>query len=165
MSYCMLVAHPTLLSLRSSLAGLHFAGMFALYMLARACWSGAPSLRRGGSGPAHPSNYFMLDLLVVKGVVCSWIGVHVVHCLGGAWMPWLGGWLAWCGLQLWMNLKVVSQLKSGVSVLLVAVVLPLAMSLGPFREGAMLAQLHTLQALPFLQRMQFSLGQLMPWAL
>jgi hypothetical protein len=29
----------------------------------------------------------------------------------------------------------------------------------------MLAQLHTLQALPFLQRMQFSLGQLMPWAL
>lgn len=140
--------------------------MFALYMLARVCWSGTPSFRRGGGAAAgHPSNLFQLDLLVVKGVVCSWLGAHVVHCLGGAWLPWLVGWLSWCGMQLWLNVRVVSQLQSGVSVLLVAMVLPVAMSLGPFRPEARLVQAHVLQAVPVLRPSWLALGQLLPWPL
>jgi hypothetical protein len=139
-------------------AGLYAAGLFVLYMLLRASVSGSGACRRTATG--RPSNAFQLDLIVVKGLVCSWLGAHVVHCLGGAWLPWLVGWLAWCATQLWLSLWEVNTIHSGLSVVLVALVLPLAIALGPFQSGAILLQGWVLEVFPVLNQLP-SLGQLL----
>lgn len=140
-------------------AGLYAAGMFLLYLLLRVSRSGAGQ----HSGPkGRPSQAFKLDLLVVKAGLCSWLGAHVVHCLGGAWLPWLVGWLAWCGVQLWLNVRVVaSSLHSSVAIVLVALVMPLLNSIGPFRPGAIALQGWAVEVFTVL-RWAPSLGQLLP---
>lgn len=140
------------------LAGLYAAGMFLLYLLLRVSWSG--SYRRSSTG--RPSNSFQLDLLVVKGLLCSWLGAHVVHCLGGAWLPWLLGWLVWCGMQLVMHVRLVNSAHSSVIVVLVAVVVPLFMSWAPFRPGAIEWHGWAVETFPLLKQAPL-LSQLIPW--
>jgi hypothetical protein len=132
--------------------------MFLLYLLVRVSWSG--SHRRSSTG--RPSNSFQLDLLVVKGLLCSLLGAHVVHCLGGAWLPWLLSWLVWCSLQLLMHVKLVNSTHSSLFVVLVAVVVPLFTSWAPFRPGAIEWHGWAIETFPFINQSP-SLGQLIPW--
>lgn len=132
------------------LAGLYAAGLFMLYMLLRMSWSGSYRRGAGAGSSGRPSNSFQLDLIVVKGLICSWLGAHVVHCLGGAWLPWLAGWLLWCAAQLWLNVRLVSKVQSILSVALVACVLPLAMSWAPFRPEAIMLQGWAAEVMPVL---------------
>jgi hypothetical protein len=106
----------------------------------------------GGGGGGRPSNTWQLDLLVVKAGICSWLGAHVVHCLGGAWLLWLAAWLAWCGLQAALHVRLVERWASGGAVATVSLALPVAMALLPFRAGSILAQGWALEAAPALQR-------------
>jgi hypothetical protein len=99
----------------------------------------------------------------VKGLVCSYLGAHVVHCLGGAWLPWLLGWLAWCGLQLRLQLHTVNSFQSCVSVMLVGFVLPVALCLVPFRPSAIEFQEWATEAIPGLKHAP-GLGQLLGMA-
>jgi hypothetical protein len=155
--WCSDVCQPVCLSVCLP-AGLYTAGMFLLYLLVRVSWSGFH--RRSATG--RPSNSFQLDLLVMKGLVCSWLGAHVVHCLGGAWLPWLLGWLVWCAMQLLMNVQLVNSTHSSVIVVLVALVVPLFMSWAPFRTGAIEWHRWAVRTFPFLNQ-SLSLGQLIPW--
>jgi hypothetical protein len=137
-------------------AGLYAAGLFALYLLMRLSWQGGS---RGSS--SRPSNAWQLDLVVVKACVCSWLGAHVVHCLGGAWVPWLAAWLLWCGLQAALNVRVVGGWASSAVVVAVSLLLPLVMSVAPFHARPLMAQAWAMQAAPWLQRLPtLSLGVL-----
>jgi hypothetical protein len=140
-------------------AGLYAVGLLVLYVLLRSTWSSAYIRLPSG----RPSNAFQLDLLVVKGLVCSYLGAHVVHGLWGAWLPWLLGWLAWCALQLRLQLHTVSSFQSCVSVMLVAFILPVALSLVPFRPSAIEFQEWATEALPVPQHAP-GLGQLLGMA-
>lgn len=148
----------TYLNCCSQQLGLYAAGMFLLYLLMRLSWSGTGQ-RSGLRG--RPSQAFQLDLLVVKAGLCSWLGAHVVHCLGGAWLPWLVGWLAWCGVQLWLNVRVVASLHSSVAIVLVALVMPLVNAIGPFRPNAVALQGWAVEVFPVLAWAP-SLGHLLP---
>lgn len=42
---------------------------------------------------------WQVDVLLLQGGVEAFLGAHLMHCLGGGWLPWLALWWAWCGLQ------------------------------------------------------------------
>lgn len=139
------------------LAGLYGVGILVLYMLLRSVLHGAaPQSHSGGAGP---SNAYQVDLLVVKVLLYAPVLSYTVHCLGGAWVPWLGGWLLWCCCQLLPHLRVVTPLQSGLLLVVVAVVLPVSMCWWSFKPEAILVQARVLELLPVLQRLQ--LGSLL----
>ncbi|KAF8062629.1 hypothetical protein HT031_003958 [Scenedesmus sp. PABB004] len=139
------------------------------------CWSGGavraaprqlagPAGGRTGARRARgggPSRAWQLDVLVFRGVVCSFAGAHVVHCLGGAWLPWLALWLAWLGAQLALAVRPLGGAATGAAVAGVALVLPLAMAALPFHPAAILAQGVVLEAAPALRALP-SLRWLLP---
>lgn len=130
------------------LAGMYAGGLFVVYLLARFALSGVSAHMRAASG--RPSNAYQLDLIVFKGLVCSTLGSILVHCLGGAWLPWLVGWLLSCSFQLVPNVRIVSRLQSAVFVVLVVLV-PAATSWATFLPKAFTLQASLLEAVPLLR--------------
>jgi len=127
---------------------MYAGGLFVVYLLARFALSGVSVAMRGASG--RPSNAYQLDLIVFKGLVCSTLGSILVHCLGGAWLPWLVGWLLSCSFQLVPNVRIVSRLQSAVFVVLVVLV-PAATSWSTFLPKAFTLQASLLEAVPLLR--------------
>ena len=132
-----------------------------LYLLFKLSWSGSAGTNNRGAVAAAPSNAYQLDLFVVKGGVCSFFGAHVVHCLGGAWLPWLAGWLLWCGCQLLPQMRLVGRLHSSLLVVVIAVAAPLLVSFGCFLPEAIRVQGFIVDALPALRLPPL----LLPWQL
>lgn len=126
-------------------AGLYAVGLLAVAWLARISVSGLLSSSRAARA-------WQLDLIVFRGIVCSLAGVHVVHCLGAAWLTWLLMWLVWVGCQLVLQLVQLSSSSSTLMALGVALGLPLLMAVAPFHVSGLLLQGWLLDALPWLQR-------------
>jgi hypothetical protein len=135
-------------------AGLFVVGLLLLYWLARASWqsllsTAAGARRAAGIAAAAPSRAWQLDLLLFRGVVCSLAGVHVVHCLGAAWLPWLLLWLMWVGCQMVLQIVQLRLLSSMLAVLSVGLLLPLAMAAVPFHPEAVVLQGLVLEMAPW----------------
>jgi hypothetical protein len=128
-------------------------GLLVLYWLAWASWQGLLSSSSSSSAKgaaAAPSCAWQLDLLLFRGVVCSLVGVHVVHCLGAAWLPWLLLWLLWVGCQMVVQVVQLRLLSSMLAVLCVGLLLPLAMAAVPFHPKGVMLQGWVLEVAPWL---------------
>lgn len=131
--------------------GLYAVGLVVLYQLALITWRSLLSSRHASSNTSSRS--WQLDLVIFKCVVCSVVGVHVVHCLGAAWLPWLLLWLVWVGSQVLLQVKQLRMAPSALMVLNVAVVLPLFMAVAPFHPRGVLLQGWLLEVMPWLQQL------------
>lgn len=133
-------------------AGLFAVGLVLLYWLARGVWTGLLiNMFRSHSG--QPSKNWQLDVLVFKGVVCSVVGAHVVHCLGAAWLPWLLLWWCWCWVQIVLQVKPLHGFATIVLVVAVSLVLPVLMAVLPFHAQGILVQNWLLEAVPVLRQL------------
>jgi hypothetical protein len=136
-------------------AGLYAVGLLVLYWLSRASWQGLLSSSSSHSSKAAagtPSRAWQLDLLLFRGVVCSLVGVHVVHCLGAAWLPWLLLWQVWVGCQIGVQVVQLRWCSSMLAVLFVGLLLPLGMAAVPFHAKALVLQGWLLEVAPWLQQ-------------
>jgi hypothetical protein len=131
---------------------LYAVGLLVLYWLARASWQGLLSSSSSKAAAGTPSRAWQLDLLLFRGLVCSLVGVHVVHCLGAAWLPWLLLWQVWVGCQVEVQVVQLRWWSSMLSVLCVGLLLPLAMAVVPFHAGALMLQGWVLEVAPWAQQ-------------
>jgi hypothetical protein len=135
-------------------AGLYAVGLLVLYWLARASWQGLLSSSNSSKTAAGtPSRAWQLDLLLFRGVVCSLVGVQVVHCLGAAWLPWLLLWQMWVACQIGVQVVQLRWCSSMLAVLCVGLLLPLAMAAVPFHAKALVLQGWLLEVSPWLQQL------------
>lgn len=130
-------------------AGLFASALLLLYWMLRISWNCVVGGDAGVVGAS--SRGWLLDVLVLRSLVCSAVGVHVIHCLGGAWLSWLGLWIVWCSVQILMHS---GGVRNGWScaclVVAIALGLPLAAAVLPFHPMALHSQHATLAAYPAL---------------